>query len=390
MAALRSRVAVFLYKTEATEGVDAAPTAGANAIRIEGRVQMTPTTQTVQPDESEGSLDSSAHIPVGTQINISQRFWLRGSGTPGTPSDFAAILKTCGLGETITASPVGAPTAAAAGTTTTVTAAAPFAATSQLYRGMPLVLAVNPAAGSWTQITDYTVGRVATLVDKYGVALDNTTTLQIPINVLYAPVSTGIPSGTAYWYQDGRLFKALGCRGSVAFSVQAGKAMACDFKLQGIYGGFSDAAVPAATYDSDIVKPVWRNLTGLDGAALLEGAAVACAQMSVDFGNGLTTPPNPNTTEGFDPAVITTREISGMIDPQAALVATRDEFTAMRQGTRRKFGMRMGQTAGNRIAFCMPAIQHKQFQPGDSGGIARDTIPFRATGYDSGAFLAFY
>jgi hypothetical protein len=89
---------------------------------------------------------------------------------------------------TNTAAAIGAPTAATAGTATTATLQAPFAATGDLYRGMPIVLSGNPATARTTLITDYTVGRVATFARTFSPVLSTSTLAQIPINNLPKPV----------------------------------------------------------------------------------------------------------------------------------------------------------------------------------------------------------
>jgi hypothetical protein len=63
----------------------------------------------------------------------------------------------------------------------------------------------------------------------------------------YTPVSDAFESCTIYWYDDGVLHKALGCRGTFELMAGVGERPVFRFRFLGIDGGISAAANPALT-----------------------------------------------------------------------------------------------------------------------------------------------
>jgi hypothetical protein len=126
--------------------------------------------QTAEDPTMNGSLDANAPFVTGIRPEITIRMPLRGAGTAGTAPELGKLTTACRFVETLAAAAIGAPTAATAGTANTATLATPFAATAQLYRGMPISLTGNPVAGAISLITDYTVGRVARLPQDFSPA----------------------------------------------------------------------------------------------------------------------------------------------------------------------------------------------------------------------------
>jgi hypothetical protein len=105
---------------------------------------------------------------------------------------------------------IGAPTAAASGTTTDLTLATPFAATAQLYRGVPLLLSGDHSLVRG--IIDYNAARVATLGESMATPGAVATLAQILTNVLYSPTSDEAIHHTAtlYFYAAGLRWRCTG------------------------------------------------------------------------------------------------------------------------------------------------------------------------------------
>jgi len=381
--ALRSRNAALLFKLEAAEGVPETPSAATDAVLVENpRVSFDP--QNTQTREVTGSLDNRGPIVGGLQMSMTFDVYLKGSGAAGTAPEFGALLRACGWAEVVTAAAIpAAPEAAAAGTATTLTLGASAAATAQLYRGMPIQLAVNPSSGV-SFIADYSAAKLATLADSFSPALDATTTWQIPINVLYRPASAAIPSGTFNLFLDGLKLVMAGARGDFTLAAPAGGPGRLSFTFRGMFVSRTDEAVPAATYDATR-PPIFR-----DGRMLIDRAQAAIATLNFANGNSLVYPPNPNAGEGFDPSVITERAMTGGLDPQATLIATRDILAAMRAGSQQVVHARWGAVAGNRVGLTVPAALYTGNNPGDRDGLLTEETAFAAIGQDAGAFLAFW
>lgn len=383
MTALRSRNGALLFKLEASEGVAETPSASTDAVLIENpSIRFNP--QNTETRELTGSLDNRGPIVGGMQVQVSFDVYLKGSGTAGTAPEWGDLMKACGWAETITGTAVpAAPEACAAGgSTTTAVLGASAAATADMYRGMPITFTGVVAGSSF--ISNYTVGKLATLTDTMSGSIVATTNYQIPINVLYKPASTSISSGTLYLYMDGVLYILAGCRGSWSLANPAAGPGKFSFTLSGMYVSKTDVSVPACTYDSTR-PPIFKG-----GYMLINRVAAAMATFGIDNGNQVVFPPNPNVTEGFDPAIITERSMTGSIDPQATLVATRDIMTAMRAGTQHILHARWGSTAGNRVGITIPTGLYTANDPGDRQGVMTEQTNFSCIGQDAGAFVCLY
>lgn len=383
---IRPRNSAVLAKIETTEGVDAAPVPGSDAVLVENP-QVRFETSTEQTNEATGTLDPTAPIPSGTKVRVTFDVLLKGSGSVGVAPEFGKLLKACSMAEVITSAAVPvAPEAAAAGSTSSVTLGAGASATAQIYRGMPVQITGTPApANGIYPVADYSASKVATLAALAGAAIAGTSSYQLLPNVLYKPASSDPPSLTFYVYKDKKLTKVFGARGTATLKLTSGKAGRITFEFTGMYGGQSDDAVPAGlVYDS--TRPaIWKA-----GRALIQRKIAAMATLSVQLGNTLTQPANPNSAEGFDPAVITARNITGTCDPLEELVATRDSVSLMRTGTPQVVLADYGTVAGNRTALTIPAAQVTQKDDSDREGLATEGLTFACTGQDAGIFLCFY
>src|SRR5690606_23849564 len=100
------------------------------------------------------------------------------------------------------------------------------------------------------------------------------------------------------------------------------------FQFTGMFLAKADAPVPSGLVYDSTRPPIWKG-----GVAKINRVASAMASLSVDNGNQLVNPDHPNAAEGFDPAIITARNMTGSCDPLEELVATRDSMAAFRAGT---------------------------------------------------------
>jgi hypothetical protein len=381
--ALRARNGALTAKIESSEGTENAPSASTDAISIENpRIAFSP--NLIQTDEQTGSLDPEGPIVGGMPCQISFDVLLKGSGAAGTAPEFGDLLKACGMSETVTGTAVPSSPEACAngGSTTTAVLGTSASSTAQAYRGMPITFSSTVSGNSF--ISDYTSGKVATLTDTMSGAIVNTSNYQIPVNVLYAPSSGTIPSLTLYMYKDGLLYKFVGCRGTWRLNLETGAIGRISFTFTGIFLSKTDASVPSVTLDS-ARPPVFK------GANLKwNRLAAGIKTFSLDFGNTLAYPDNPNATESFDPPIITSRRVTGAIDPYETLVATRDIMADMQAGTRRILYGSLGSTAGNKIGIVVPQAHAMNSDLGDREGILTVGVPFQAVGKDAGATLCFY
>lgn len=380
MPVILMRKAALTAKIESTEGTEAVPSASTDGVLVEN-LRVTPNPNVIDTNEVTPSLDAFDPIVGGMFMEIAFDVYMKGSGTAGTAPEWNDLLKACGFSETITgtAVPAAAEALAAGGSTITAVLGTSAAATLQLYRGMPINFTGNQVGTSF--IYDYSAAKLAKLTDTFAGALVATTNYQIPVNIVYGPASSSISSLTMYVYNDGLLYKFTGCRGNVSFAFESGGPAKMSFTFRGMFLSKTDVALPTVTYDSTR-PPIWKG-----GAFTINSVAAAGQSLSLDVGNQLAQPDNPAAAEGFDPAVITARQMRGSINPNETLIATRDIMADFRAQTKRPIHGRLGSTAGNRIGITMPSGLYLGQTPGDRNGIRTVDVPFAATGQDAGAFI---
>lgn len=116
----------------------------------------------------------------------------------------------------------------------------------------------------------------------------------------YSPISSGIPTVTAYWYHTGTLLKALGCRAELSgIAIQIGERFKGRASLTGDYTEITETAAPTVTLPSKVpVTASARNMrtklstlaegaTSGSSATPLADLLVWGKSLSVDFGSQL-------------------------------------------------------------------------------------------------------
>jgi len=385
MPTLLTRRGAILAKLEGVgnEGIDSVPVA-ADGVLVEQPVRVTFNPNVIDTTELNPSLDPFDPIVGGTSCTIEFDLYIKGHPTPPTAPEWGRLLVACGFAETISSAavPVTPAACAAGGTTILAVLGTAAAATAQLYRGMPLLL--SSANTLETFIYDYTAAKAAKLTNTSGANIVATTMYQIPANIRYVPATTSQNSLTIYFYNDGVLYKFLGCRGTCPLTITSGGPARFSFRFMGMYGGKIDAALPAAVYDATR-PPIWKG-----GSFTINSADAAGQTMSIDPGNNLVTPDNPNSDESFDPAIITARNIRGNVNPKETLVATRDAMGDFRNSTKRPLHARLGSVVWNRVGITIPSAMYLNHSPQDTNGYVTVDVPFHATIQDGAYSVTIY
>lgn len=370
----RARFRALALKVETTPGTDAIAGTPAAADWVDAAFEISPD-YVVTPDPSfTGSLDGRPGVVGGGRFMVAGvRVPLRGSGAAATEPEWFRILRSAGMAVTATAVAVGAPTAATAGTATTATLATPFAATDDLYRGMPILLSGNPATPRPALITDYTATRVATLSRTFSPVLSTATLAQIPVHNLLRLTDNeaNFVRLTAYAYQAGRLAIGVGCI-AVAPRIRltaAGMAM-LEFDLMGTLAAVpAEAALPAgASAVSRPTPPIWRN-----GECQLGRAPVNGAEATFALGSTGILPPNPENPNGFDVAELMGRSPTAEVSCYANSTASPTRETLMRDGGNTLFSAIIGTTPGNRIGLLFSPGRITSIRAGEREGADIET-----------------
>ena len=214
--------------------------------------------------------------------------------------------------------------------------------------------------------------------------------LTTPDRVEYAPVSTAFESVSIYYYMDGALHKALGCRGNVEIGAGIGERPTLKFSLLGIDGGVTAAAPSGVTYASFktplIVTEanVAEFLMGCTYAAgaFSGGAAVCSRGLALNAGNDVQYIP----TLGCEGVDIVSRAATGSLSLDLAAAAEVTAMAAVEANTLSSIGMRLGNSAGYITRIFVPYAQRTNPKYEDVSGRAHVSFDLRcvpgATGND--------
>lgn len=115
---------------------------------------------------------------------------------------------------------------------------------------------------------------------------------------LYNPISSAIPSATAYWYHTGTLIKALGVRGNISsLGIETGQRFTGQASIMGESTDVSAAAVPVVTLPTKVPVVSSKRNSELILNTLVRGGTVSTdgvplvdlhcwgRALMVDFGN---------------------------------------------------------------------------------------------------------
>lgn len=192
-------------------------------------------------------------------------------------------------------------------------------------------------------------------------------------SVTYAPASSAIKSATIWFYQDGKLHKATGCRGTFNFTAPVGGPAIIKFTMTGHFVSETDVALTAPTYDATVPVPV------ISAAFTIGAYAAIITQLAFDMGNTVATPGDVNAADGYGQIQIIDRDVNGSFNPEDTLIATKDFRAAWRAGTELALATGViGGVAGNRWQLTMPQVCYRDVTPGERDGLSVLDIKFGA------------
>lgn len=400
MSGLLTRRALVLAAVESTPGVDANPTAAANAIlAIEPAYSVDPTVlerRIATPD-----LSPLPHV-IGRKLGrISFQHEVRGnglvqSGVLGDAPRLATLLRMCGFEAVALAAgvanmvqtPVPSPTNtgpavtwAAAGTLAgfvepvlfsieITTGGASGTARASIFNN-------NSAAAGATQ-TNLTVtsGASPLSLGTTGATIQPTwtgalvagdvfTVLVLPTGVTLRPRSAGFETGTIYAFFDGLRHRLTHAMGTVSLQAEAGNYPTMNFEFSGNYVATDDTAVPA--------NPVFEQTLPqqVENAALTlnRNVGLLSAGFTLDMQNTVSPRLSVNAADGYSGFRLTARNPVGTISPEATLEASHPFWADMASGAQRPFFADMGGLRGNSVCVFAPRTQIAGLTYGDREGL---------------------
>lgn len=196
-------------------------------------------------------------------------------------------------------------------------------------------------------------------------------------SVTYAPITPtpAVPndSATLYIYDDGKLYKLTGCRGTASLNLSAGEAGKISVTMTGHLASVTDVALPSPTLDGVEAPTIKGASFTVDSYAAVIGA------LTLDLNNTVATPPSVNGLDGYGEITITDNDITGTIDPEDPLLATKDFINDWQTGKEMALSTGViGSVAGNRHQISMSKIAYRDVAEGDRDGIATKALTYAA------------
>jgi len=200
-------------------------------------------------------------------------------------------------------------------------------------------------------------------------------------SVTYTPASSSIPSLTMAVYEDGKIKKAVGCRGTVKFTHKTGQPVMMEFEFQGAFhSDVEGAMLTGVSYDAT-VPPAF-----LSASLTVDSYDALISSLDLDIANKLAVREDANGANGLKSCKITSREGVGSFDPESTPISGDDGYdfhTKMDANTQFAFTETIGSVDGNKFIITAPKMQYAKISPSDREGVAVDTIEL-ALGLNSG------
>jgi hypothetical protein len=176
-------------------------------------------------------------------------------------------------------------------------------------------------------------------------------TIAAGVSVTYSPTpkADAVKSVSIYHYQDGKVVKAVGCRGNVRLIANAGNYGELEFTMRGRMTARADAANPTPTYDAT-EPPVIQS----GGVSFGSFHTAVIPALSLNSGNSMFDEENINAAEGITGSSMADRDPTWNAEVRATLEDTKAWWGNADAGTEEAIDLTVGATAGNIIAVAIP------------------------------------
>lgn len=194
---------------------------------------------------------------------------------------------------------------------------------------------------------------------------------------VYSPV-TGAPGGsggvktiTIGHYEDGRMRSIRGAMGNAVFRMTAGKRILIDWTFRGLWVPPTDASMLTPTY------PSTAPLRFLDANMTIGSWEPIISTMTLDLGNEVQLREDANDdVAGYRSAYIASRKPFFSLDPEAALVATKDLYGELLANTQAALAITLGAT-NNQVVIGAPKVQIRKIDDADRNRLRIDALEFQ-------------
>ena len=195
-------------------------------------------------------------------------------------------------------------------------------------------------------------------------------TIDIGVDVEYAPVSGAFEAVSVYYTEDGVRHIMLGARGNLMLSLAATRIPRGKVNLVGQLGTISDTALPTVDFTSWVEGlPVSDDNTTFS----LDSVSAHLHSLEIDAGVKV----QPRFLVGYEGMDITGRSATGSAVIDKPTIATKNWFSAL--GNKVALALTHGTAAGNIVQLAAPKAQLGRPTAGVAEGVSTLSIPLGLT-----------
>ncbi len=190
----------------------------------------------------------------------------------------------------------------------------------------------------------------------------------------YLPASSGLKSLTIWVYEDGKIKKARGCRGTYKISGKVGEPVYIDFTFTGVYDSTVDSALVSPTFEATVPPVLMGSTLSLDSVTTL-----VAESFGIDIGNSINLRNSIGAADGYLSALLTSRKPTGSLNPEDLLVAGYDFLSKWKSGN--QAALTIGPVAPatgdyNKFTISAPKCIYTKVGEGDRNGIQTAELSF--------------
>ena len=194
----------------------------------------------------------------------------------------------------------------------------------------------------------------------------------------YTPKSEAVGSNvktlTINKYENGLLKQISGAMGTFTLSFPTGRICMINFTFTGIYDETpTDTAIVAPNYPDNLA------IRFASATFTIGGFAAKVSNVSIDAGNQVVMREDAAQSSGYVAALVTGRRMTGSLDPELDLVATKDWHNEWTQNTEQALSLIVG-AANNRVTIAAPKLQFTNLQESSRNDIMTESVEFQLNG----------
>ena len=185
--------------------------------------------------------------------------------------------------------------------------------------------------------------------------------------------SENTSASTVAIYQDGIRKQIAGAMGNLTIPFTVGEPLMANVDFRGKYSATTDQTLLTPTFlTTDPPRVASATITLASGALNFNSG-------TINIENNVTLRPDNTDATGYIAAAIPQQRVTIEIDPEAVLVATRDDYGDLLSNAVGTFSMTVG-SSGNQIVATIPGCQKIEVTDGDREGIMTHPLTLLHTG----------